>query len=188
MQAVSGDRPYLVAGEGGYGFRCLGADLLSRGKAGKAFLTLDDNEAPAIFQLATTEGELACFTRDGRALVFAAEEIRQLPKGRGLKLIAADPGKTALQEIIPVVDGVAGKLKGERLELYRGSRGGKGKPRQGSPQVAGTGHLRAPRITPRPGTARTRAASDRSPQGHPDRPGSTPPRPRLPAARPAPAS
>jgi topoisomerase-4 subunit A len=128
VQAVTGDRLYLVAGEGGYGFRCLGADLLSRGKAGKAFLTLDDNEAPAIFQPATTEGELACFTRDGRALVFAAEEIRQLPKGRGLKLIAADPGKAALQEIIPVVDGVAGKLKGERLELCRGSRGSKGKP------------------------------------------------------------
>jgi topoisomerase-4 subunit A len=29
---------------------------------------------------------------------------------------------------VPVVDGVAGKLKGERLELCRGNRGGKGKP------------------------------------------------------------
>jgi topoisomerase IV subunit A len=43
-------------------------------------------------------------------------------------LIDADPGKRALDEIIPVIDGVAGKLKGERLALCRGNRGSKGKP------------------------------------------------------------
>lgn len=126
--AVSGDKFYLVAGDGGYGFRAKGEDFLSRGKAGKAFLTLGDGEAPAIFQPAPAAGDIACVTRDGRALVFAIEEIRQLAKGRGLKLIDADPGKTALEEIIPVIDGVAGKLKGERLEICRGNRGGKGKP------------------------------------------------------------
>ena len=131
-QTVSGDKLYLVASEGGYGFRCRGDDLLSRGKAGKAFMTLDDNEAPAIFQSAPAAGDVACFTRDGRALVFACEEIRQLPKGRGLKLIAAAPGKTALEAIIPVVDGVAGKLKGDRLEASRGSRGSKGRPLRAS--------------------------------------------------------
>ena len=36
------------------------------------------------------------------ALVFNIEEIRLLPKGRGLKLIDAAPGKTALEEILPV--------------------------------------------------------------------------------------
>ena len=68
------------------------------------------------------------FTRDGRALVFPLEDIRLLGKGRGLKLIDAAPGKTALEAIEAVVDGVAGKLKGERLEACRGNRGGKGKP------------------------------------------------------------
>lgn len=65
--AVSGEKTYLVAGEGGYGFRCLGTDFLSRGKAGKAFLSLDANESPAIFQPAPSDGEIACFTKDGRA-------------------------------------------------------------------------------------------------------------------------
>ena len=35
---------------------------------------------------------------------------------------------TALDAIEPVIDGTAGKLKGERLESCRGNRGGKGKP------------------------------------------------------------
>jgi len=127
-QAVSGDRLYLLAADGGYGFRCQGEDLLSRGKAGKALMTLAEGESPAVFAAAPAQGDIACFTRDGRALVFAIEEIRQLPKGRGLKLIDAAPGKTALEDIAPVVDGVAGKLRGERLEFCRGQRAGKGRP------------------------------------------------------------
>ncbi len=125
--AVQGEKLYLVAASGGYGFRCKGEDLLSRGKAGKAFMTLPEGEAPVVFTPAPA-GDVACITRDGRALVFSSEEIRLLPKGRGLKLIDADPGKTALEDILPVVDGIAGKLKGERLEVCRGIRGGKGKP------------------------------------------------------------
>ncbi len=127
-QAVSNDRLYLVAGQGGYGFLVKGEDLLSRGKAGKAFLSLDAGEKPAVFQPAPTTEEIAVFTQDGRALVFPLAEIRPLAKGRGLKLIAANPVKEALTAIEPVIDGAAGKLKGERLALCRGNRGGKGKP------------------------------------------------------------
>ena len=125
--AVKNDLVYLVAGDGGYGFRCKGEDFLSRGKAGKAFLSLGDGEVPAVFMPAPAQGEIACVTKDGRALVFDVAEVRMLAKGRGLKLIDALPGKAGLDDIIPVVDGVAGKLKGERLEVCRGTRGGKGK-------------------------------------------------------------
>ncbi len=125
--AVKNDLVYLVAGDGGYGFRCKGEDFLSRGKAGKAFLSLGDGEVPAVFMPAPAQGEIACVTKDGRALVFDVAEVRMLAKGRGLKLIDALPGKAGLDDIIPVVDGVAGRLKGERLEVCRGTRGGKGK-------------------------------------------------------------
>jgi topoisomerase-4 subunit A len=37
------------------------------------------------------------------------------------------PPENRTDDIIPVVDGAAGKLKGERLEICRGNRGGKGK-------------------------------------------------------------
>ncbi len=129
--AVQGEKLYLVAASGGYGFRCQGEDFLSRGKAGKAFMTLPEGEVPVVFAPAP-EGEIACITKDGRGLVFAIGEIRLLPKGRGLKLIDAAPGKTALEEILPVIDGAAGKLRGERLENCRGNRGGKGKPLKAS--------------------------------------------------------
>ena len=115
-QAIQNDKLYLVAADGGYGFRCKGEDFLSRGKAGKSFMTLAEGESPICFALAP-EGEVACLTKDGRALVFNIEEIRLLAKGRGLKLIDAAPGKTGLEEILPVIDGSAGKLKGQRLEL-----------------------------------------------------------------------
>ncbi|MCE1182634.1 MAG: DNA topoisomerase IV subunit A, partial [Rhodocyclales bacterium] len=128
---INPEKTYLVASDGGYGFRVKGEDFLSRGKSGKAFLTLGEGESPAIFQPAPPEGEIAVFTKDGRAVVFAIEEVRLLPKGRGLKLIDAAPGKTALEVVEPVVDGVAGKLKGEKLENCRGPRGGKGKPVKG---------------------------------------------------------
>jgi len=125
---ISPSKTYLVASESGYGFRVRGEDLLTRGKTGKAFLSLDEAEVPAIFQLAPSSGDIAIFTKDSRALVFSIEEIRLLAKGRGLKLIDAAPGKTALESIEPVIDGVAGKLKGERLNGCRGDRGSKAKP------------------------------------------------------------
>jgi topoisomerase IV subunit A len=126
-QAIKNDLLYLVAADGGYGFRCKGEDFLSRGKAGKAFMTLPEGESPICFAPVAAEGEVACLTKDGRALVFNIDEIRLLAKGRGLKLIDAAPGKTGLEEIVPVIDGSAGKLKGQRLEVCRGPRGSKGK-------------------------------------------------------------
>jgi topoisomerase-4 subunit A len=128
---ITSDKLYLVAASGGYGFRCQGADLLSRGKAGKAFMTLPEDESPVIFMPAP-EGEILCVTKDGRGLLFPVEEIRLLPKGRGLKLVDVPTAKEALDAILLVVDGVAGKFKGENLAGCRGQRGGKGKKLRGA--------------------------------------------------------
>jgi topoisomerase-4 subunit A len=129
--AVTADKTYLVAASDGYGFRCKGEDFLSRGKAGKAFMSLPEDETPVIFMLAP-EGEILCVTKDGRGLLFAVEEVRLLAKGRGLKLIDAPSAKECLENILPVIDGVAGKFKGENLAGCRGSRGGKGKKLRGA--------------------------------------------------------
>ncbi|MDP3440170.1 MAG: DNA gyrase subunit A, partial [Azonexus sp.] len=97
-QAVQSEKYYLLAASGGYGFRCKGEDMLSRGKAGKAFMSLSESEQPVVF-MAAPEGEIACLTLDGRTLVFNIEEVRLLAKGRGLKLIEAASAKTALEDI-----------------------------------------------------------------------------------------
>ncbi len=128
---VNPEKLYLVAASGGYGFRCKGEDLLSRGKAGKAFMTLPEDETPVVFMPAP-EGEILCVTRDGRGLLFPVEEIRLLPKGRGLKLMDAATNKESLDTILPVIDGTAGKFKGENLAGCRGQRGGKGKKLRGA--------------------------------------------------------
>ncbi|MGE5492083.1 MAG: DNA topoisomerase IV subunit A, partial [Actinomycetota bacterium] len=129
-QAVAAGSTFLVASAGGYGFRCKGEDLLSRGKAGKAFMSVGEDDRPVVFMPAP-EGEIACFTEDGRALVFAMDEVKDLPKGKGVKFIDAHPAKAPLEEIVPVVDGVAGKVKGERLAACRSARGGKGRKLRG---------------------------------------------------------
>jgi len=104
---------------------------LSRGKAGKAFMTLPEDETPVVLMPAP-EGEILCVTRDGRGLLFPVEEIRLLPKGRGLKLVDAATTKESLDTILPVIDGTAGKFKGENLAGCRGQRGGKGKKLRGA--------------------------------------------------------
>ena len=47
-QAISAvpEQKYLVAGSGGYGFIAAVQDMVSRVKAGKAFMTLDEDEEP----------------------------------------------------------------------------------------------------------------------------------------------
>ena len=45
MSAVP-EQKYLVAGSGGYGFIAAVEDMVSRVKAGKAFMTLEEDEEP----------------------------------------------------------------------------------------------------------------------------------------------
>lgn len=125
--------PVLVATSGGYGFRCKGNDLLTRNKAGKGFLTVQDGERPVTFCLAPDENqEIACMTKDGRCLIFKMEEFKFLPKGRGLKLISADPGDTEMTSIELSLSGI----EESRIEVCRSSRGGKGRSLVGSPIVS----------------------------------------------------
>jgi topoisomerase-4 subunit A len=72
-------------------------------------------------------GEIAVFTKDGRALVFAIDEIRQLAKGRGLKLIDAAPARRRSTRYCPSSTGRR-QAEGRTPGILPGNRGGKGKP------------------------------------------------------------
>ncbi len=80
---------YLFANSGGYGFVCGLADLLTRQKAGKAFMTLEKGEtvlAPA--KLGGTS--VAAVSEHGRLLLFALDEVKTQTGGRGVILMGLD--------------------------------------------------------------------------------------------------
>jgi topoisomerase-4 subunit A len=86
-QAMSGppEQKYLVAGTGGYGFIASIGDMASRVRAGKAFMTLDENEEPiAPMPLAPGSTHVAALSSRGRLLVFGLDEMREVPRGRGV--------------------------------------------------------------------------------------------------------
>jgi topoisomerase-4 subunit A len=86
-------RKYLVAGTGGYGFVAAAEDMVSRVKAGKAFMTLEADEEPVAPVLLTPgRTHVAALAGNGKLLVFELAEMREIPRGRGLIVMALDPG------------------------------------------------------------------------------------------------
>jgi topoisomerase IV subunit A len=92
-QAISAppEQKYLVAGSGGYGFIAAVQDMVSRMKAGKAFMTLEENEEP-LAPVAMSAGldHVAALSATGKLLVFSIEEMREVPKGRGVIIMGLD--------------------------------------------------------------------------------------------------
>ena len=93
-QAISGvpEQKYLVAGSGGYGFIASLQDMVSRVKAGKTFMTLDAGRGAAGAGGARRPASITwrrCRRRD-RLLVFALDEMREVPRGRGVIIMGLD--------------------------------------------------------------------------------------------------
>jgi topoisomerase-4 subunit A len=98
-QAISatGEQKYLVAGSGGYGFVASLQDMVSRVKAGKAFMTLDEGEEPiAPVALAPGLDHVAALSSKGRLLVFPLAEMREVERGRGVIVMGLDAGERML--------------------------------------------------------------------------------------------
>ena len=113
------DTKYLVAGSGGCGFIVSVSDMVSRNKAGKAFLALEKGEhplPPAKVSPGGTAPLVAALSRGGRLLVFALGELKEMAKGKGLTLIDL-AGKDELIGVA-VSDGEAVLIEGS-------GRGGK---------------------------------------------------------------
>ncbi|HET6720663.1 MAG TPA: DNA topoisomerase IV subunit A [Rhodocyclaceae bacterium] len=115
----------LVAGEKGYGFIASVADMTARGKAGKAFLSLEAGEKPLAPVPLAGVAEIACVSSDGRGLVFGLGEVKEMPRGKGVKLMEIE-GKQKLT-VFAVIDGAAPGIKADRLPMLRASRAGKGR-------------------------------------------------------------
>ena len=88
---------YLLCNNGGYGFISTLKDLLSRGRGGKACLTLHGKEVPLPAVACDQQTTIILATRESRLLAYPLIEIKNMAKGRGLQLIALN-GDDVLQQ------------------------------------------------------------------------------------------
>jgi len=84
-----GDRKYLLASDAGYGFIAKLDDLVSRNKAGKAVLRVPERGIAVVPASVPKDTEclIAAVSSIGRLLIFEMEELPELAKGKGNKLI-----------------------------------------------------------------------------------------------------
>ena len=88
---------FFVAKSSGYGFICTYGDLLSRQKAGKAFLTMEDGATllpPSRIAAVPGADHLAALSEDGRLLVFPLDQMKRLSGGKGVQIIGLKEGET----------------------------------------------------------------------------------------------
>lgn len=102
-------------------------------KAGKAFLTLDDNEElmEPVF-IGKNDKYIAIRTSDNRVLSYPIEQIKELDKGKGVILAKLD--NTTIKELFVYENSLYIKKKskwyemtGEALNEFLVNRGSKGK-------------------------------------------------------------
>ncbi|SDF68790.1 DNA topoisomerase IV subunit A [Onishia taeanensis] len=133
---------YLLASDGGYGFIARLEDLIGKNKAGKAVLSVPKGCA-VVPPLPVPSGEgvkVAAVSNEGRLLVFALEQLPEMAKGKGNKMLDI-PGTRAAQreefmrDLVMLPEGAAlvvhaGKrkltLKPSDLDYYSGERGRRG--------------------------------------------------------------
>ncbi|MDR3352286.1 MAG: DNA topoisomerase IV subunit A [Zoogloeaceae bacterium] len=91
----------LIAKSSGYGFLCRLADLLTRQKAGKSFLTMEENAhilpPQPVFAAARY---LAARSSDGRLLIFPLEQMKRLSGGKGIQIIGLKDAETLAQTLL----------------------------------------------------------------------------------------
>ena len=83
------EQKYLLASDAGYGFVARLGDLVSRNKAGKAILRVPAGGRAVVPAPVPADREclIAAVSSIGRLLLFEMEELPELAKGKGNKLI-----------------------------------------------------------------------------------------------------
>jgi topoisomerase IV subunit A len=128
----------LLSGSGGYGFMASVENMISRNKAGKAFISIADGETvcvpshvsgssatvPADKQAMPAATSVCCASTGGRVLTFEISELKTMEKGgRGLMLIDLEAkdtlaGAAAYTRSVKIEGiGRGGKEREETLEI-----------------------------------------------------------------------
>ena len=122
--AASAEQSLLLASSNGYGFVARVGDMVSRIKAGKSFMTIDEGAQPlAPMPVLPQASQVACLSSTGRLAVFGFDEMKSLTAGgRGIILMGLDDGEKLAQALAITPAGVVllgtgrgGKPQEERL-------------------------------------------------------------------------
>jgi topoisomerase-4 subunit A len=136
------DDRWVLASSAGYGFIVRLGELHSRNRAGKASLKVPE-DAVAIAPAPLAGGDdvvLAALNSEGRLLTFPADDLPELPRGKGNKIFGISTKKTLVEpeRLLAIATVAPGQtlrlLAGERhmaltyreLGDYRGERGQRG--------------------------------------------------------------
>ncbi|GGO65460.1 DNA topoisomerase IV subunit A [Bowmanella pacifica] len=136
------DEQYLLASDAGYGFIGKFADMVSKNKAGKAYLSLPMAAKVLPPQHVRNLQSDCCLaiSNEGRMLMFPLKDLPELGKGKGNKIISIPSTKAQAREeyvkvlaVVPEgaqVKILAGKrgmtLSAEDLSHFQGERGRRG--------------------------------------------------------------
>ncbi|SEI80056.1 DNA topoisomerase IV subunit A [Paraburkholderia diazotrophica] len=138
--AASADQSLLLASSNGFGFIAKVGDMVSRVKAGKAFMTIDEGATPLVpMPMLPDATQVACLSGGGRLLVFGLDEMKTLSGGgRGVTLVALDANEALTQALAindagVVLQGIyrnkpsEEQLSGKALAPHVGKRARKGR-------------------------------------------------------------
>ncbi|WP_407275108.1 DNA topoisomerase IV subunit A [Halothiobacillus sp. DCM-1] len=126
----------LLWQDSGYGYRVPYSELLSRQRAGKVQISLGEgSQLGAPVKIPASARHLALASSDGHVLIVSLDEIPELNKGRGNRLMSLKPGAKlcyvvclAPEQVLKVQSGARSiTLKGVDFEHYTGSRATRGR-------------------------------------------------------------
>ncbi|MEC9483751.1 MAG: DNA topoisomerase IV subunit A, partial [Halomonas sp.] len=133
---------YLLASDGGYGFVARLEELIGKNKSGKAVLSVPKgcNVLPPQAVPASDGVRVAAVSNEGRLLLFDIEQLPEMAKGKGNKMLDIPGARAARREefvrdlqVLPEGASLvvhAGKrkltLKPSDLDYYVGERGRRG--------------------------------------------------------------
>jgi topoisomerase-4 subunit A len=137
--AGSASTTFLLSSSAGYGFLASVENMMSRQKAGKAFITCNAGETICPPSRFDQETHVACVAASGRILTFELADLKSMPNGgRGLMLMSLEEkdtliGAVAYMRSVKITGvGRGGKEREDILEIRslnnaQGIRGRKGK-------------------------------------------------------------
>lgn len=141
IMSSSDEQKILIASDAGYGFICRFADLVARNRNGKAIITLPKNaRVMPLMEISDDSVLLLAITNAGRMLIFPVNDLPELSKGKGNKIISIPSAQAEKHEdylsYIMLMNAEAaitlyvGKrkltLKATDLQKFRAERGRKG--------------------------------------------------------------